>query len=98
MADLVLGAAALEQARTGVAAEARRVPAMIDEVAVPRSGLGDLGPAAAVYGALDRVVRALDTELAAAGARLDGLDRAVDAALAAIRAGDRDAAASLTAA
>jgi hypothetical protein len=98
MPDLDLGPAALEQVRTGVAAEARRVPAMIDQVVVPRGGLGDLASAGAVLGALDRVVRALDTELAAAGARLDGVDRALDAALTALRAGDRAAAASLTAA
>lgn len=98
MPDLVLGPAALEQARAGVAAEARRVPAMIDQVAAPRGGLGDLSSAGAMLGALDEVVRVLDAELGAAGARLDGLDRAMDAALTAIQARDRDAAAALTAA
>ena len=43
-------------------------------------------------------MRVLDGELAAAGSRLDGLDRALDAALTAIQADDRDAAASLSAA
>ena len=98
MPDLVLGPAALEQARAGLAAEARRLPAMIDRVAVPRSGLGDLASAGAMMGALDEVVRALDAELAAAGARLDGVDRALDAALTAVRSTDRDVASSLAAA
>jgi hypothetical protein len=98
MPDLVLGPEVLEQARTAVAAEARRVPAMIDQVVVPRAGLGDLASAGAMFGALDEVVRVLDAELAAAGSRLDGLDRALDAVLTAIRADDRDAAASLSAA
>ncbi|GAA4928325.1 hypothetical protein EV188_10747 [Actinomycetospora succinea] len=97
MPDLVLGPAALEQARAGVAAEARRVPAMIDRVTVPRSGLGDLASAGAMMGALDELRRALDAELGAAGSRLDGLDRALDAALTAVQATDRDAAASLAA-
>jgi len=98
MPDLDLGPEALEQARAGVAAEARRLPAMIDQVVVPRGGLGDLASAGAMLGALDQLVRSLDAELTAAGARLDGLDRALDAALTALRAGDRDAATALTAA
>ncbi|MEJ2888685.1 hypothetical protein [Actinomycetospora aeridis] len=98
MPDLVLVPAALEQARTGLAAEARRVPAMIDRVTVPRAGFGDLASAGAMVAALEEVVRALDAELGAAGSRLDGVDRALDAALGATRAGDRDAAASLAAA
>lgn len=98
MPDLVLGPAALERARAGVAAEARRMPAMADQVAAPRGGLGGLSSAGAVLGALDEVVRVLDGELGAAGSRLDGLDRAMDAALTAIQSRDRDAAASLAAA
>lgn len=98
MPDLVLGPAALEQARAGIASEARRVPAMVDQVVVPRTGLGDLPSATAMFGALDEVARALDAELGAAGSRLDGLDRALDAALAVIQAGDADAATSLSAA
>ncbi|MDD7965674.1 hypothetical protein [Actinomycetospora lemnae] len=98
MPDLVLGPAALEQARAGIASEARRVPAMVDQVVVPRTGLGDLASAAAMFGALDEVARALDAELGAAGSRLDGLDRALDAALAMIQAGDAHAATSLSAA
>jgi hypothetical protein len=98
MPDLVLGPEALEQARTAMASEARRVPAMIDQVVVPRSGLGDLASAGTMVAALDEVVRALDGELGAAGSRLDGLDRALDAALTAVRGDDRDAAASLSAA
>jgi hypothetical protein len=95
MPDLVLGPAALEQARAGVGAEARRVPAMIDQVLVPRGGLGGLASAGAMLGALDEAVRVLDGELGAAGARLDGVDRAVDAALTAIQSRDGDAATSL---
>ncbi|GLZ46028.1 hypothetical protein Acsp06_22130 [Actinomycetospora sp. NBRC 106375] len=98
MPDLVLGAAALEQARTGFATEARRVPASADHLAVPAGGLGDLDSAGAMLGALDEVVRVLGGELASAGARLDGLDRALDAAITAIRSSDRDAAVSLSAA
>ena len=98
MPDLDLAPAALEQARTGVAAEARRLPAMIDQVVAPRGGLGDLASAGAMLGALDQVVRSLDAELSAAGSRLDGLDRALDAALTAVRTGDGDAATSLSAA
>jgi hypothetical protein len=93
--DLVLAPAALEQARAGLAAEARRVPAMIDRVTVPRAGLGDLAPAGAMVGALEELVRALDAELSAAGSRLEGIDRAIDAALAAYGTGDGDVAASL---
>jgi hypothetical protein len=98
MPDLVLGPAALEQVRAGVATEARRVSTMIDGVAAPRGGLGDLASAGAMLGALDEVVRVLDGELDAAGSRLDGLDRAIDAALTAIRTRDREGAAALTAA
>ncbi|WP_433784226.1 hypothetical protein ACQPX6_28905 [Actinomycetospora sp. CA-101289] len=98
MPDLDLAPAALEQARTGVAAEARRLPAMIDQVVAPRGGLGDLSSAGALLGALDQIVRSLDAELGAAGSCLDGLDRALDAALTAVRTGDGDAAASLAAA
>jgi hypothetical protein len=98
MPDLDLAPAALEQARTGVAAEARRLPAMIDQVVAPSGGLGDLASAGAMLGALEQVVRSLDTELSAAGSRLDGLDRALDAALTAVRKGDGDAASSLSAA
>jgi hypothetical protein len=98
MPDLVLGPAALEQARAGVATEARRVPAMVDQLVAPRAGLGDLASAGAMLGALDEVVLALHGELGAAGVRLDGLDRAIDAALTAIRTRDRDTAAALTAA
>ncbi|MEJ2862659.1 hypothetical protein [Actinomycetospora flava] len=97
MPDLVLDPAALEQARAGVAAEARRVPAMADRVSVPRAGLGDLATAGAMLGALDEVVRALDAELGAAGSRLDGVDRALDATLTAMQAADGAAAASLAA-
>ncbi|GAA4897425.1 hypothetical protein [Actinomycetospora straminea] len=97
MPDLALGPAALEQARAGIASEARRVPAMVDRFAVPSAGLGDLASAGAMLGALDEVARALDAELGAAGSRLDGLDRALDAALAAIQTGDADAATSLSA-
>lgn len=97
MPDLVLRPAALEQARTGVAAEARRMPAMIDRIAVPRAGLGDLATAGAMTGALDEVVRALDAELRAAGSRLDGVDRALDLALSATQDTDRAAASSLAA-
>ena len=98
MPDLVLGAAALEQARTGFAAEARRMPAWADPLAAPSGGLGDLESAGAMLGALDEVVRVLAGELGSAGARLDGLDRALDAALTAIRSGDRAAARTLSAA
>jgi len=98
MPDLVLGPAALEQARTAMASEARRLPAMIDQIVVPRAALGELASAPAMLDALDQVVRTLDGELGAAGSRLDGLDRALDAALTAIQTDDRDAAASLTAA
>ncbi|MDD7940683.1 hypothetical protein PHK61_19850 [Actinomycetospora lutea] len=98
MPDLVLRPAAVEQARAGVSAEARRLPAMIDRVTVPRAGLGDLTAAGAMVGALDEVVRALDAELGAAGSRLDGVDRALDAALTAVSSADRDAASSLAAA
>ncbi|MHC1557940.1 hypothetical protein ACR9E3_03240 [Actinomycetospora sp. C-140] len=98
MPDLVLGAAALEQARTGFATEARRVPALTDHLAAPAGGLGDLDAARAMLGALDEVVRVLGGELGSAGARLEGLDRALDAAITAIRSGDRDAAAGLSAA
>jgi hypothetical protein len=51
-----------------------------------------------MLGALDQVVRALDAELGAAGSCLDGLDRALDAALTAVRSGDGYAATALTAA
>ena len=98
MPDLVLGPVALEQARAGVGAEARRVPAMVDHVVAPRAGLGDLAGAGSMMAALDEVVRALDAELGAAGSRLDDLDRALDAALTALRTADRDAGSSLAAA
>jgi hypothetical protein len=98
MSDLLLGPAALEQVRIGVAAQARRVPALVDRVGVPRAGPGDLAAGPPLLDALAAVVRALDDELGAAGTRLDQVDRALDAALRAIQASDRRGAATLTAA
>ena len=91
MPDLALAPETLETARTGVAAEARRMPAMIDGVVAPSAGLGRLASAGDMFGALVEVVRALDGDLGAAGTHLDQLDRALDATLGAVQDTDRSA-------
>lgn len=95
MPDLVLGAAAVEAARTTVAIEARRVPALADALAaVPPGTFGGLA-AGALADALARLRTALTSDLAVAGSRLYALDRALDATARSMTTTDRDVAAAL---
>lgn len=92
MPDLVLGSAAIEQARTVVASEARRVPAHADLVTpLPAPALGGLD-AGALLGALRDLVTAMEDDLAAGGRRLDEADRALDATMRSAGSADTSAA------
>jgi hypothetical protein len=94
MPDLVIGPAVIEQARVVVAGEARRVPALADALAAPSAvSFGGLAVAGTLAAALRELVVALGSDLDAAGARLDQVDRSLDATLSALEAADRDAAA-----
>jgi hypothetical protein len=96
MPDLVLGSAVIEQARIAVAGEARRVPALADALAAPAAAsFGGLATAGMMAAALGELVGALRSDLDAAGARLDQVDRSLDATLSALEAADRDAAAPM---
>ena len=98
MPDLVYGAAAIERVRTAVAGEARHLPAAADAVTgLPAPALGGLAAAADVLAALSDATAALHAELAAGGARLDQVDRALDATLDAMRGADAAGARSLRA-
>lgn len=89
MPDLVIGPAAIEQARVTVAGEARRVPALADALAVPpATSFGGLEVAGSMTVALREVVTALGGDLDQAGARLEEVDRALDAILSALQASD----------
>jgi hypothetical protein len=97
MPDLVYGSGAVEQARTAVAAEARRVPALADALVVPAgaaAGTATAGLDDALLDALARLRGALVADLTAAGRRLDALERALDATQRSMEATDHDAAAS----
>ncbi len=97
MPDLVYGSAAIEQARVAVASEARRVPALADLLpTVPAGAFGGLEGAADFAAALTRLREALAADLAAGGARLDQVDRALDATLRSMQSTDHAAASSLT--
>ncbi|WP_433800664.1 hypothetical protein [Actinomycetospora sp. CA-084318] len=97
MPDVVYGTAAIEQARSEVAAHARRIPALADLLgpAGQSAGVVGLESAALLTGALADCRAALETELTAGGARLDETDRALDATLRAMQSADTDAAGSL---
>jgi hypothetical protein len=96
MPDLVIGPAVIEQARVAVAGEARRVPALADALAAPSvASFGGLATAGMMAAALGELVGALRSDLDVAGARLDQVDRSLDATLSALEAADRDAAAPM---
>lgn len=97
MPDVVYGTAAIEQARSEVAAHARRLPALADRLGPVggSSGVVGLESAGLLAGALADCRAALESELTAAGARLDETDRALDATLRAMQSADGGTAASL---
>ena len=83
MPDLVYGSAAIEQARVAAAAQARRIPALADllDAAAGDLGVDGLASGGALVGALADLRAALEGELTAGGARMDEVDRALDATL-----------------
>jgi hypothetical protein len=83
MPDLVYGSAAIEQARVAAAAQARRIPALADMLDAGAADLGvdGLDAGGALVGALADLRAALEGELTAGGARMDEVDRALDATL-----------------
>jgi hypothetical protein len=83
MPDLVYGSAAIEQARVAAAAQARRIPALADllDAGADDLGVGGLASGGALVGALADLRAALEGELTAGGARMDEVDRALDATL-----------------
>jgi len=96
MPDLVFGPAAIEHARTTVASEARRVPAIADVVTVvPGAAFGPLAAGVEVVGALHQLAEALDGELGAGGRRLEEVDRGLDAVLRVLESMDGDDARAL---
>ena len=96
MPDLVFGPAAIEHARTTVASEARRVPAIADAVTVlPPTAFGALASGVEVVGALHRLAEALVGELDAGGRRLDEVDRGLDAVLRTLESTDHEDARAL---
>ncbi|HEY2191541.1 MAG TPA: hypothetical protein VGH76_04440 [Actinomycetospora sp.] len=99
MPDVVYGSAAIEQARVAAAAQARRIPALAD---VLGAGVDDLGvdgltSGGALVGALADLRAALEGELTAGGARMDEVDRALDATLRAMEGADSDGASGVRA-
>jgi hypothetical protein len=83
MPDLVYGSPAIEQARVAAAAQARRIPALADLLDAGTADLGvdGLDAGGALVGALADLRAALEGELTAGGARMDEVDRALDATL-----------------
>jgi hypothetical protein len=90
MPDLVYGSAAIEQARVAAAAQARRIPALADLLDAGAADLGvdGLDAGGALVGALADLRAALEGELTAGGARMDEVDRALDATLRSMQAAD----------
>jgi hypothetical protein len=83
MPDLVYGSAAIESARVAAAAQARRIPALADllDTGADDPGVDGLASGGALVGALADLRAALVGELTAGGARMDEVDRALDATL-----------------
>lgn len=94
MPDVVYGSAAIEQARVATAAQARRIPALTDVLGagVDDLGVDGLASGGALVGALADLRAALEGELAAGGARMDEVDRALDATLRAMQGADSESA------
>jgi hypothetical protein len=99
MPDLVYGSAAIEQARVAAAAQSRRIPALADLLGAEVTELGVDGLAAggALTGALADLRAALEGELTAGGARMDEVDRALDATLRSMQGADADGASGVRA-
>jgi hypothetical protein len=99
MPDLVYGSAAIEQARVAAAAQSRRIPALADLLGAGAAELGVDGLAAggALTGALADLRAALEGELTAGGARMDEVDRALDATLRSMQGADADGASGVRA-
>ena len=90
MPDLVYGSAAIEAARVAAAAQARRIPALADllDTGADDPGVDGLASGGALVGALADLRAALVGELTAGGARMDEVDRALDATLRSMQAAD----------
>jgi hypothetical protein len=90
MPDLVYGSAAIEAARVTAAAQARRIPALADllDAGAADPGVDGLASGGALMGALADLRAALEGELTAGGARMDEVDRALDATLRSMQAAD----------
>jgi hypothetical protein len=99
MPDVVYGSAAIEQARVSAAAQARRIPALADLLGPGAAELGvdGLASGGALSGALADLRAALEGELTAGGARMDEVDRALDATLRSMQGADADAASGVRA-
>lgn len=93
MPDLVYGSAAIEQARIAAAAQSRRIPALADLLgATTDLGLGGLAAGGDLTGALADLRAALESELTAGGARMNEVDRALDATLRSMQGADAETA------
>lgn len=94
MPDVVYGSAAIEAARVSAAAQARRIPALADLLGGGTDGLGvdGLATGGALLGALADLRAALEGELVAGGARMEEVDRALDATLRSMQGADAEGA------
>ncbi len=99
MPDLAYGSAAIEAARVAAATQARRIPALADllDAAADDLGVDALASGGALVGALADLRAALEGELTAGGARMDEVDRALDATLRSMQGADADGAAGVRA-
>jgi hypothetical protein len=99
MPDLVYGSAAIEQARVAAAAQSRRIPALVDLLGAGTVDLGvdGLDSGGVLTGALADLRAALEGELTAGGARMDEVDRALDATLRSMQGADADGASGVRA-
>ncbi|MCD2192924.1 hypothetical protein LQ327_05915 [Actinomycetospora endophytica] len=99
MPDLVYGSAAIEQARVAASAQARRIPALADVLGAGSVDLGvdGLEAGGSLTGALADLRAALESELTAGGARMDEVDRALDATLRSMQGADSDSASGVRA-
>ncbi|NMO92073.1 hypothetical protein [Actinomycetospora sp. TBRC 11914] len=98
MPDVVYGSAAIEQARVSAASQSRRIPALADLLASgDELGVDGLSSGGSLLGALADLRAALEGELTAGGARMDEVDRALDATLRSMQGADAEGAAGVRA-
>jgi hypothetical protein len=96
MAGLDYDTRALEEARTAVAGESRRMPGLADRLGAAPPAFGALAASAALTDAVTALTQSLTAALEAGGARLGDADRALDATMRHMQETERSVAGSLT--